>query len=114
MPAQITFTTRGALGKSALRKANERLALNAIRLNPSISRSDIGRITGLSPSSVTCIIKRLKARKLIVETAAENHRQMGRRPTSLAFRPEALLAIGVEVAPSGSRVILADPHGRII
>src|SRR5438270_4049901 len=101
--AQITFTTHGALGKSALRKANERLALNAIRQNPSISRSDIGRITGLSPSSVTFIINRLKARELIVESAPKTQRQMGRKPTSLAFRAEAMLAIGVEVVPSGSR-----------
>ena len=34
MPA-VVFTTRGALSKSALRQANERLILNAIRQNPS-------------------------------------------------------------------------------
>jgi uncharacterized membrane protein len=64
MPA-VTFTTRGALRKSALRQANECLVLNVIRENASVSRADIVRITGLSPSSVTFIINRLKREKIV-------------------------------------------------
>ena len=44
----VTFTTGGALKKSALRQVNERLVLNAIRQNPLLSRSDLARVTGLS------------------------------------------------------------------
>ena len=49
--------------KSALRHANERLVLNCIRENPELSRVEISRITGLSPSSITFIVKRLAKEK---------------------------------------------------
>ncbi len=110
----VTFTTKGSLNKSSLRQANERLMLNAIRQNPSISRSDLVRITGLSPSSVTFILKRLKKEKVIAEEKVTNHSQLGRRPTVLNLRPEARMAVGVEVARSGARVVLADLSGTIV
>jgi predicted NBD/HSP70 family sugar kinase len=110
----VTFTTRGALNKSALRQANERLVLNVIRQNPMISRADIVRITGLSPSSVTYIVKRLSHSNMIVEEERQNQAQVGRRPSGLRLRPEAAVAIGVEVTKPESRVGLADLNGDIV
>jgi predicted NBD/HSP70 family sugar kinase len=113
MPA-ITFTTGGALRKSALRQANERLVLAAVRANPCLSRVDISRITGLSPSSVTFIVNRLKRDRMLVEEKVENRAQVGRRPTVVRIRSEAMTAIGVEVTAGESRVVLADLDGRLI
>jgi predicted NBD/HSP70 family sugar kinase len=110
----VTFTTRGALNKSALRQANERLVLNAVRQNPSISRADIARVTALSPSSVSYILKRLLREKLISEEPVVGHSQVGRRPTALFVRPEARMAVGAEIARSGARVALADLNGKIV
>jgi len=110
----VTFTTGGALKKSSLRQANERVVLNTIRENPSMSRADIARYTGLSPSSVTFILNRLKREKMVTEEQVANHSQVGRRPTALHLRPEARMAVAVEISGSGSRVALADLNGRII
>lgn len=107
MPA-VTFTTGGALRKSALRQANERLILNVIRQNPSVSRADIVRITGLSPSSVTFIVKRLKREKIVCEEKLGNRSHVGRRPTALQICGGARIAIGVEVTPSGARIAMVD------
>lgn len=107
MPA-VTFTTSGALRKSALRQANERLILSVIRQNPSVSRADIVRITGLSPSSVTFIVKRLKREKIVWEEQLNNLSRIGRRPTALRLRGSARVAIGVEITPSGARIATAD------
>jgi predicted NBD/HSP70 family sugar kinase len=109
----VTFTTRGALGKSALRHANERLVLNVIRQNPAVSRADIVRITGLSPSSVTYVVNRLSRNKMIREEV-ENRARVGRRPTGLRLRPEAGMAVGVEITRPESRVGLADLNGDVI
>ena len=103
----VTFTTGGALNKSALRQANERLALNAIRQNPLLSRSDLARVTGLSPSSVTFIIKRLKRERLVCEEKTDGHAQVGRQPIALRLRADAKLAVGVEITLSGGRLALA-------
>jgi predicted NBD/HSP70 family sugar kinase len=113
MPA-ITFTTGGALRKSALRLANERLVLAAVRGNSSLSRVDISRITGLSPSSITFIVNRLKRDRILVEEKVENRAQVGRRPTMVRIRSEAMMAIGVEVTAGESRVVLADLDGRLL
>ncbi len=110
----VTFTTRGALNKSVLRQANERLVLNVIRQNPSITRADIARITGLSHSSLTFVLKRLTRAKLVSEEKTTSQPRFGRRPTALFVRPEARMAVGVEVRRSGARVVLADLKGAIV
>jgi predicted NBD/HSP70 family sugar kinase len=110
----VTFTTSGALKKSALREANERLVLNTIRQNPSLSRADIVRITGLSPSSITFIVKRLKADNIIAENKTENWSQVGRLPTAIRLRSNARVGIGVELGLGGGRVVVADLSDTII
>lgn len=111
---KVTFTTGGALKKSALRQANERLVLNVVRQNPSVSRADIVRITGLSPSSVTFIVQRLERHKLLCEGVSKPHSKVGRQPTALRLRPQARLAIGVEVTLSGARIVVTDMTDAII
>ena len=113
MPA-ITFTTTGALRKSALRQANERVVLNAIRQNPGISRADIGRITGLSPSSVTFIVKRLKRDKLVGEAKTTSRSVVGRQPTALHLLTGARVAIGIDLTLSGARIVLTDLDAKIL
>lgn len=110
----ITFTTKGALDKSALREANERLVLNTIRQNPSISRADIVRVTGLAASSVTYIVGRLSRNHLILEEVADGQDQVGRRPTALRLRPDSRMAVGVEIVQPESRIALADFNGDIV
>lgn len=113
MPA-VTFTTDGALGKSALRQANEHLVLNAIRQNAGVSRADIGRITGLSPSSVTFIVKRLKRDKLVGEEKSAAPSQVGRQPTALYIRQDAHVALGIDLTLAGARLALTDLDASIV
>ncbi|MCC6342331.1 MAG: ROK family transcriptional regulator [Bryobacterales bacterium] len=111
----VTFTTQGALRKSALRQANERLVLNAIRENPHLSRVEISRITGLAPSSVTFIVKRLSRDKLIREEKVDGTvAQVGRPPAILRLLPSARYAVAVDISPTASRVALADWTGHIL
>lgn len=110
----ITFTTGGALNKSALRQANERLLLNAVRQNPGASRSDLARMTGLSPSSITFIVSRLIRQRMLSEQPADSRPQVGRRPTALRLRPQALMAVAAEVSPAGGAVTLVDHSGKAL
>lgn len=113
--SSLTFTTQGALRKSALRQANERLVLNCIRENPHLSRVEISRVTGLSPSSITFIVKRLAKEKLIAEERVEESTpQVGRPPTILQLAPGAKFAIGVDISPNGSRLAVADWNGAVL
>src|SRR6187200_2970624 len=110
----MSLTNRSAWKKSDLRDANERLLLNIIRQDLGTSRADIVRITGFSPSSVTFIVNRMMRDGLLIETRSEGQAKVGRRPVILRLQPEALMAIGVEISRSETRVALASLDGRII
>jgi predicted NBD/HSP70 family sugar kinase len=110
----VSFTTSGALRKSALREANERLVLDSIRRKPGISRADIARSTGLARTSVTFVVDRLLRTRLVQEERIENGAHAGRPPTALQLRGESRLAIGVEISRPISRVILVDLTGKTL
>ncbi len=110
----VTLTTRRVLRKGDLREANERLILNLIRQTPDVSRSDLVRITGFSPSSVSLIINRLLRRNWVREERLGGTVQTGRPPVALRLNADCMLAIGVEISRAHTRVAVADLHGQII
>lgn len=110
----VSFTISGALRKSALREANERLVLDAIRRNPGISRAGIAEITGFARPSVTFVVNRLIQARLVEEEKLENGAHAGRPPTALRLRADAMTAIGVEIARTRSNVVLVDLNGTIL
>jgi len=108
--------TAGAFRKSTLRRANEKLVLDSIRQHPSLSRADLVRLTGLSPSSVTFIINRLLRERMVEELdqGETSKAQVGRQPTPLRLRSAARLVVAVEIGRIHSRVVLANWCGEII
>ena len=110
----VNFTTSGALGKSALRQADERLVLDSVRRKPGISRADIARQTGFSRTSVTFVVNRLIESRLIKEERVEGGVQAGRPPTALHVVADAMMAVGVEISKPSSRVVLVDLNGQPI
>lgn len=112
--SNVIPAARGALKKSDLREANQRLLLNIIREKPGASRADIVRITGFSPSSVTFVVNRMLRDGLLVEAPDGNHAQVGRRPVTLRIRPDAMIAVGAEISHLQSRIVAADLNGDIL
>lgn len=110
----VTITTQGALGKSSIREANERLVHTMILRGRGIGRKQISRQSGLSASAVTMIVERLMKQGLVREEPVEGHSGLGRRPTALRVVPESRLAIGVEITPFEGTVALADLEGHIV
>jgi predicted NBD/HSP70 family sugar kinase len=110
--ALVSFTTSGALGKSALRQANERLLLDSIRRRPGISRAEIARLTGFSRTSVTFVVNRLIGKGLVQEQKSEGPIQTGRPPSELRLIGDAMMAVGVEISRPYSRVVLVDLNGE--
>jgi predicted NBD/HSP70 family sugar kinase len=110
----LTLRRRQILRKSDVRQANERLILNILRQNQDVSRSDIVRMTGLSPSSVTFIVNRLISERLISVDRTSVQVETGRPPVSLRLCPESMYAVGAEVSPQGARVRVADLNARTL
>jgi predicted NBD/HSP70 family sugar kinase len=110
----LTLRRRGVLRRSDLKETNERLILNILRQDRDISRSDIVKMTGLSASSVTFIVKRLISEGLISADRSGVQPHVGRPPISLKLRPESMYAIGADISTEVMRVRAADISGRTL
>lgn len=70
--------------------------INLVRNHESISRKDLAKISGLTPASITGIIKELILDNLIIEMG-QGSSGGGRKPVFLAFNHEVGYVIGVEI-----------------
>jgi predicted NBD/HSP70 family sugar kinase len=87
--------------------------LQLIHSGMNYSRLDIARKTGLSPSSITAIIRSLMAKKLVTEASPVSH-NVGRKPIPLGIRGEAGFLVGVDIGSYYTRVVVTDLNGSII
>ncbi len=99
--------------RELIRDLNRALVLNLVRERRSISRADIARITGLSPSTVTSITASLLADALLVEAgpdASQRDRSgsVGRPATLLRVDPAARHVVGVKLAPESLTATVTD------
>lgn len=101
-----------ATNANAMKEKNRRLVLDLIRQGP-CSRADIAKRTTLSKAAVSIIVEDLLACGKVLEDPS-SQAPVGRRPIPLRIRPDALLAIGINLTRSGAQVGIADLSGRIL
>ena len=77
-----------------------------------ISRADLARAMGLSPSTVSAITNDLLADDLIVEDRAVRSKS-GRPPILLRFRDDRFVLVGVEIGGSHLSVVRTDMRGTV-
>ncbi len=116
--------------RELIRDLNRALVLNLVRERRAISRADLARITGLSPSTVTSITGSLMADELLVEEGPAAERgdragSVGRPATLLRVDPSARHVVGVKLAPESLTATVTDldaeplamvslPHGAAV
>ena len=65
-----------------MKSVNKSTVLNKIRQSGPISRAEIAKVTGITPPTVSSIVKELMDEKLVVESIL-GESQGGRKPTML-------------------------------
>jgi predicted NBD/HSP70 family sugar kinase len=109
----MTLTPMGAspfhatVDAAGMRAQNSSLLLKVIWRERHISRADIARVTGLSPSTVSAIVAGLQQAGLVRETGAGLSRG-GRRPTMIGFCDDVFALVGVEIGASHVTVVVTD------
>jgi predicted NBD/HSP70 family sugar kinase len=99
-----------------VRRQNRGLFLETLRAHGPISRSDIGRFTGLSLATVTSISGQLIDEGLVhslevdVRTADSKR---GRPQTRIGLSPQAASILAISVSIDGVELVLADFNGEI-
>ncbi len=110
MPTKVPQSNSSrAAGKPEPR---ELAILRLIHSGSHYSRLDLARRTGLSPASITAIVRSLIARNLVTENEGVSS-LVGRKPIPLEIRADAGYLIGVDIGSFYTRIVITDINGRI-
>ncbi len=96
-----------------LKKYNQALILDLIRVNKSISKAELAEITGLSPTAVGVIVASLIEEGYIVETGTGESKG-GRRPIMLELKGRSFYSFGVDIDVNNINIVLIDITGEVV
>ncbi|GAB4214011.1 MAG: ROK family transcriptional regulator [Rhodoferax sp.] len=95
-----------------MRQFNERVVLQAIRLQGACPKAELARLTGLTAQTVGLITTRLEEDGLIVKQERLRGR-IGQPSVPLALNPDGAFAIGVKVGRRNADWLLVDFCGQV-
>ncbi len=98
--------------QGGLRQYNERVVLQAIRLQGALPGAEIARTTHLTAQTVSLITKRLEADGLLLRGEPQRGK-VGQPSVPLRLNPDGALAIGIKVGRRSLDVLLVDFAGAV-
>ncbi len=98
---------------NTIREINRQIVLNYVRDLAPISRAEIARATNLQRSTVSSIVSALQRAELI-EDIGTGSSTGGRKPNLLRIRTGIPAAIGVDVGPRKTVVVVTDLAGKVL
>jgi predicted NBD/HSP70 family sugar kinase len=99
-------------GLSLVRAVNEDRVLDAVLKQGPVSRSDLGRLLGISKPTISSIINGLEEAGL-VRTDGSQASGVGRPATLYTLNRQAGYVIGIDLGGARVRAILADLYGDV-
>ncbi|MFF8590578.1 ROK family protein [Streptomyces sp. NPDC015220] len=96
-----------------LRAMNDRAALDLLLEHGPLSRTRIGKLTGLSKPTASQLLARLEDAGLVLATGTSEGRP-GPNAQLYAVNPAAAYAAGLDVTPQRIRAAVADVTGRTV
>lgn len=112
--ANLDVPARLAIGSNPERnrRHNRRVVLEAIRTHGALGRTEIGRLTHLTPQAVANIVDDLVTENFLVETGRRRSGR-GQPPMQFAVNPEGPVTVGVEIAADHLTTVLLDLTGTV-
>lgn len=102
----------GAPGSQpSLREANSARIVEAVKAYGRITQVELASATGLSPATVSNIVKQLLEQG-VVETSATT--RSGRRAQLVSLRPSSALAVGMHIGRRSLDLVLADATLEVV
>ncbi|HHW48340.1 MAG TPA: ROK family transcriptional regulator [Clostridiaceae bacterium] len=96
-----------------LKRLNQMRILNALREHGAISKIELSKITGLSPTAIGSITSELQEQGYIHETG-KGESKGGRRPKLLELKPRSFYSVGVDFDVDYMDLVLVDITGQVI
>ncbi|MEI7514255.1 MAG: ROK family transcriptional regulator [Betaproteobacteria bacterium] len=95
-----------------MRQFNERVVLQAIRLQGSVPKAELARLTGLSAQTIGLITTRLEDDGLLLRHAPVRGR-IGQPSVPLALNPDGAFALGIKIGRRSTDWLLVDFTGQV-
>ncbi|MCW2310353.1 ROK family transcriptional regulator [Rhodoferax antarcticus] len=95
-----------------MRQFNERVVLQAIRLNASLPKAELARLTGLTAQTIGLITARLEDDGLILKQSAVRGR-IGQPSVPLALNPDGAFSLGIKIGRRSADWLLVDFTGQV-
>ena len=97
----------------AVRQYNERLVLQTIRLKGALPKAELARLIGLTPQTVTHIVRDLEADGLLVRGEPERGR-VGQPSVPFDLNPDGAQSIGIHIGRRSTEIVLINQIGHIL
>jgi len=111
-PVLLARSRAGGLNQTSVRSHNERLVLDLLRREKTLSRFEIGQRTGLSAQTVSVLVRALLKDGLLTEEASSKGR-VGPPTTPFSLNPDGAFALGVYVGVKVIDVCVLDFRGGL-
>lgn len=95
-----------------MRQFNERVVLQAIRLNGSLPKADLARLTRLTAQTIGLITGRLEEDELLIRHAPVRGR-IGQPSVPLALNPDGAFSMGLKIGRRSAEWLLVDFTGQV-
>jgi len=95
-----------------MRQFNERVVLQAIRLNGSCPKAELARLTGLTAQTIGLITTRLEEDGLIIRHDPVRGR-IGQPSVPLALNPDGAFSLGIKIGRRSADLLLVDFTGAV-
>ena len=103
----------GGTTQAETRVYNERLVVSLVRRHGQLSKTDLTRLTGLAPQTITTIVNRAADGQLLVRREPLRGR-LGQPSVPYAINPEAAYSFGLKVDHRSADVALVNFVGDVI
>jgi len=107
-----SIQSRGS-NQVAVRQYNERLVLQTIRLNGPTPKAELARLIGLTPQTVTHIVRELESDGLLVRGEPERGR-VGQPSVPFDLNPNGAQSIGIHIGRRSTEIVLINQVGNIL
>ncbi len=95
-----------------MRQFNERVVLQAIRLNGSLPKAELARLTGLTAQTIGLITARLEEDGLLIRHDPVRGR-IGQPSIPMALNPDGAFSIGIKIGRRSADLLLVDFTGTV-
>lgn len=103
---------RGGANQSGLRDHNERLLLSMLQRNGARPGSDLARRTGLSPQTVSVILRKLENDGLLTR-GLPTRGKVGKPSIPMGLSPDGVFSYGLKIGRRSADLLLMDFTGTV-